>query len=1189
MDIKGLLLNNLVKFVVLLTLAMALSLSCFNLNGFNSSQPYIAHLLKENQVLGISEHWLSGPELYKMERICSSHSVYAKCNKDLETSPPNRGRGYGGVAIYCDKSLTATPVLGVLSDRIIAVTVGVGNQQLCIINVYMPNSGGEEYDRVIDELLELSVKYNGTHKLLVMGDFNTTFGRRGGPRGSEDCTVRGATFLDSIGANEYDPLLCADMSQKASGCTHTFYRQGIGKSWIDHIFMSASLFECIIACGVIDEHMLNVSDHLPVHVSLSMMNVCNRTSRQDNLVSNTTGTRVKWHKMSADEIKSKYTVATQETFEDLCSLLDSGTENCDVNILATRITDKIVNVTQKNLVTNKCKKSKAKPFWCDELSGKLKIRKQCYDEWKANGGTCDHANPNFVRYKESKRDFRKCYRRCEAKFKASIEDKIDACQDIDQREFWYLLRRDKKTGKHGHVLRDNQGNIVSDPTKVLSMWEDHFSTLGTPSECPSFDNGHKMYVEDQVKLFCNLLEEMALNVLDDPITSEEIENVCKKLKTGKACDFTSLSYENFKYAGTNVYKVLSYLFNKIVQSEVLPDVFKKGITLALFKGGEKDPLDQNNFRGITIQSVLCKIYESVLVNRSSPVIKQKFKLAETQSACSKNLSSIHASLLLQETVAHHVESGSSTYVTFFDTKKAFDTVWIEGLMFMLYVHGIRGKLWRLIRLSYVDCLTAVLLNGNMTRWFKMLQGVKQGAILSMLLYICFINGLIKEVVEFRLSAEILNIQVGAVGYADDIAFICLDNETMQHLIDLAYEYSCKWRFNFSPSKCAVMIFGKNVHADRFRLGNIDLDIVNLYTHVGITLMSKGKVSLSAIKSKIQASKRAFYSLVGTSLYKTSLSPIALSKLYWSICIPKLLAGAEVRCFSRQEYDEYSTFHKTMAKDIQRLPEKSPDPMVLSSLGWRDIVSQIDYMKLMFIQRILALNVHNIYRIVFLRRLFYIILSGNVSAISPVAQIVRVLLKYGKVDEVTQMISSGEVPSKTAWKKQVVSWVNDKMFTNWRFLLTLYSKLELYRIIFPTCGPVCWWQMSKSLPFLKNACVIMMRLLSGTHVLAISKLSTLPRGQRICRFCNDRAVEDVQHFILLCTKWSETRLNMLRTIEMLLPHELLQQWSLLPMEMKMYILLGLEYPFPCEFICAIRYISCVHIQKMYNSRRLLEPP
>ena len=63
---------------------------------------------------------------------------------------------------------------------------------------------------------------------------------------------------------------------------------------------------------------------------------------------------------------------------------------------------------------------------------------------------------------------------------------------------------------------------------------------------------------------------------------------------------------------------------------------------------------------------------------------------------------------------------------------------------------------------------------------------------------------------------------------------------------------------------------------------------------------------------------------------------------------------------------------------------------------------------------------------------------------------------------------------------------------------------------------------KSLPFLKNACVVIMKLLSGTHVLAISTLPTLPRDEGICRFCNGSAVEDAQHFVLDCTKWSEIR-------------------------------------------------------------------
>ena len=187
--------------------------------------------------------------------------------------------------------------------------------------------------------------------------------------------------------------------------------------------------------------------------------------------------------------------------------------------------------------------------------------------------------------------------------------------------------------------------------------------------------------------------------------------------------------------------------------------------------------------------------------------------------------------------------------------------------------------------------------------------------------------------------------------------------------------------------------------------------------------------------------------------------------------PKTVVGAEVRCFSGQEYDEFNSFYKTIAKNIQRLPEKAPDPIVLASVGWRDISSQIDLVKLMFVQHILALDVNGIYRIMFIRRLYFIVLSGYLSAISPVAQIVKVLNKYGKVDDVIKMISSGTVSSKSSWKALVLSWIDDKVFASWRFTLTLYSKLDVFWIVFPKAGPVWWWQMSKALITIYEKCLV----------------------------------------------------------------------------------------------------------------------
>ena len=177
------------------------------------------------------------------------------------------------------------------------------------------------------------------------------------------------------------------------------------------------------------------------------------------------------------------------------------------------------------------------------------------------------------------------------------------------------------------------------------------------------------------------------------------------------------------------------------------------------------------------------------------------------------------------------------------------------------------------------------------------------------------------------------------------------------------------------------------------MGNSNLNVVNEYVHVGITLVASGNIPCIDIRKKVQACKRAFYSIIGTSLSKTTLSPIALSTLYWSIVVPKLLSGVEARCFSDNEMVEYSKFHKNMAKDIQQLPGNTPDPVVYSMLGWKDIETYVDYMKIVFVHRILSYSPSSVYRILFIRRLYYLCFKGIQYSYSPIVRIIVALNKY----------------------------------------------------------------------------------------------------------------------------------------------------------------------------------------------------
>ena len=70
---------------------------------------------------------------------------------------------------------------------------------------------------------------------------------------------------------------------------------------------------------------------------------------------------------------------------------------------------------------------------------------------------------------------------------------------------------------------------------------------------------------------------------------------------------------------------------------------------------------------------------------------------------------------------------------FLDVKKAYDTVWCDGLWLKLWEMGVRGKVWRIIKQMYEFSRSAVLLEGEKSETFSLEQGVAQGCSLSPIL------------------------------------------------------------------------------------------------------------------------------------------------------------------------------------------------------------------------------------------------------------------------------------------------------------------------------------------------------------------------------------------------------------------------------------------------------------------------
>ena len=131
--------------------------------------------------------------------------------------------------------------------------------------------------------------------------------------------------------------------------------------------------------------------------------------------------------------------------------------------------------------------------------------------------------------------------------------------------------------------------------------------------------------------------------------------------------------------------------------------------MPLFKGKGAKANNKDNYRGITLFPTLCKIYEMILLNRLEKFAADNKYFSELQFGFRKGVGCIEASFTILETINHMLERGSKVFSCFLDVRKAFDTVWIDGLLFKLFSElGINGRMWLVIKDLYTNVKAKVL-------------------------------------------------------------------------------------------------------------------------------------------------------------------------------------------------------------------------------------------------------------------------------------------------------------------------------------------------------------------------------------------------------------------------------------------------------------------------------------------------
>jgi len=217
------------------------------------------------------------------------------------------------------------------------------------------------------------------------------------------------------------------------------------------------------------------------------------------------------------------------------------------------------------------------------------------------------------------------------------------------------------------------------------------------------------------------------------------------------------------------------LFNAILSCGYVPNCFGKGIIIPLVKDKSADITDINNYRDITLSSVISKVFEMCLVELFSDYLQT----SDLQFGFKKQLGCSNAIYALSSVIEFFTKNGSTINACFLDLSKAFDKVNHYGLYLKLMKRGIPQMLLNVIINWYGKCSAMVRWESSLSRCFSVTCGVRRGGVLSPFLFAIYVDDVIVSLQDKRLGCFVGGSYTGCLIYADDLVLLSASLTVLQ--------------------------------------------------------------------------------------------------------------------------------------------------------------------------------------------------------------------------------------------------------------------------------------------------------------------------------------------------------------------------------------------------------------------------